>query len=239
MLYLIGLGLNEKGISQQGLEAVKKCKKIYLENYTVDFPYPLKDLEKVIRKKIISYSREKVESLILVEEARKENIALLIYGSPLTATTHISLIQEAQKKGVKCEIIYASSILNAIAETGLQLYKFGKIASMPKWQKERNFIPDSFMRIVKENQKINAHSLILIDINLEFQESLKQLEQSARKNRVRLEKILVCSRLGTKEKKIIYDEIKNLRSMEIKMPYCIIIPSRLHFIEEEVLKTFS
>ncbi|MCX6747213.1 MAG: diphthine synthase [Candidatus Pacearchaeota archaeon] len=239
MLYLIGLGLNEKGISQQGLEAVKKCKKIYLENYTVDFPYPLKDLEKVIRKKIISYSREKVESLILVEEARKENIALLIYGSPLTATTHISLIQEAQKKGVKCEIIYASSILNAIAETGLQLYKFGKIASMPKWQKERNFVPDSFMRIVKENQKINAHSLILIDINLELQESLKQLEQSARKNRIKLERILVCSRLGTKEKKIIYDEIKNLRSMEIKMPYCIIIPSRLHFIEEEVLKTFS
>ena len=38
MLYLIGLGLNEKSISLEGLEAVKKCKKVYLEGYTVDFP---------------------------------------------------------------------------------------------------------------------------------------------------------------------------------------------------------
>ena len=58
MLYIVGLGLNEKGISKEGLEAVKKCKKIYLESYTVDFPYSMKDLEKVFKKKVIILSRE-------------------------------------------------------------------------------------------------------------------------------------------------------------------------------------
>lgn len=51
MLYLIGLGLNIDGISTYGLETVKKCKTIYLENYTVDFPYNEGALEAVLGKK--------------------------------------------------------------------------------------------------------------------------------------------------------------------------------------------
>ncbi len=108
MLYLIGLGLDVKGISLQGLEATKKCKKIYLENYTVDFPYSLKELEKSIERKIIPSDRNFVENGIedLVKEAKKENVALLVYGSPLTATTHMSLIQEAkeQKDKVRAQL---------------------------------------------------------------------------------------------------------------------------------------
>lgn len=35
MLYLIGLGLgDEKDITLRGLEAVKKCEKVYMEAYT-------------------------------------------------------------------------------------------------------------------------------------------------------------------------------------------------------------
>ena len=236
MLYLIGLGLNENGISSEGIEVVKKCDKIYLENYTVDFPYSEKDLEKVIKKKIISLNRDEVESDRVVKEAKKENVALLIYGSPLTATTHISIIQEAQKQKVICQVIYGASIFDAIAETGLQIYKFGKIASIPKWQK--NFTPNSFMEIVKENKKINAHSLMLIDIGLDLKDALEELEKSAKETEVKIEKILVCSRLGTSEKKIVYGEIKNLRNKIVKKPYCVIIPGKLQLVEEEVLETF-
>lgn len=243
MLYIIGLGLNENGISQQGLEIVRKCKKIYLENYTVDFTYSAKDLEKVIGKKIISADREKVESLSLVEEAKKENIALLVYGSPLTATTHITLIQEAKKQNVEYRIIYNASVLDAIAETGLQLYKFGKIASMPKWQKEKNFTPDSFMELVKQNQKINSHSLILVDIGLHFNDAINELLISARNHRIKIEKIVICSRLGTEERKIFYGTIEQLKNKkvgeDIAAPYCIIIPGKLHFVEEENLRGFE
>ncbi len=233
MLYLIGLGLNEKGISQEGLEAIKKCKKIYLENYTVNFPYSQKVLEKNLKKKIILAGRDFVESDKLIKEAKKENIALLIYGSPLTATTHITLIQEAKKNKVKTEIVYNASIFDAITETGLQIYKFGKIASMPKWQK--NFTPTSFMEIVKKNLEIDAHSLILIDISLELNEAIEELEKSAEEYKLKFDKIIICSRLGTKDKKIVYDKVENLKNKEIKKPYCIIIPSKLHFVEQEVL----
>jgi len=231
MLYLIGLGLNKYGISKQGIDAINKCSKIYLENYTVNFPYSEKELEEVIGKKIISIGRDIVETDKLIKEAKKEDICLLIYGSPLTATTHISLIEDAKKNKVKYEIIYNGSIFDAIAETGLQIYKFGKITSMPKWSK--SFKPTSFMEIVKQNKTIDAHSLILIDIGLELKDCLEELKESTEE--YELGKIILCSQLGTKDSKIFYKKIEELKKLDVKKPYCIIIPAKLHFLEEEVL----
>ena len=235
MLYLIGLGLNSKGISLQGMDVLKKCKRVYLENYTVDFPYSEGELKEVIQKKIFPANREFIESCKIVDEAKKMDVALLIYGNPLTATTHISLIQEAQASGVKCKIIYSASILDAIAETGLQIYKFGKITSMPEWKK--NYTPDSFIEIVKQNQSIDAHTLILIDIGLEFHEAIKQLDISAKKYKINLKQILLCQCLGTRNQKIFYKTISEFQEFtSVKKPYCIIIPGKLHFIEKESLE---
>jgi diphthine methyl ester synthase len=231
MLYLIGLGLDVKGISKYGLEVVKRCKRVYLENYTVDFPYSEGELKEILGKKILPADREKVESLEIVDEARRMDVALLIYGSPLTATTHISLIQEAKRLKIKYKLIYNASIIDAVAETGLQIYKFGKITSMP------NFEADSFMETVKKNQFIDAHSLILVDIGLEFEKVLEKLEKALEKYKIKLKKIIVCSKLGTKDSKVIYKEIEELKEYKnIKIPFCIIIPSKLHFLEKEILE---
>jgi diphthine synthase len=194
-------------------------------------------LEKIIKKKVINADRNLVEGDFLIKGSKKENIGLLIYGSPLTATTHISLIQGAEEYGVKYKVIYGASVFDAIAETGLQIYKFGKIASMPKW--EESYHPTSFMEIVKDNQKIDAHSLILIDIGLEIKDAIKELEESSKEEKISFDKILICSGLGTGKKEIIYGEIKKLKNAKIKKPYCIIIPGKLHFVEEEVLKKFN
>lgn len=236
MLYLIGLGLNEKSISKQGLEAIKNCKKIYLENYTSDFPYKIDELKKLIGEEIIPADRELVENKVneFIKEAKKMNVAILVYGSPLTATTHISLIQEILKNKIKFKVIHNASILDAVAETGLQLYKFGKIVSMPKYQK--NFTPESFIEIIKENQKINAHTLILIDIGLDFEDAIKQIEASTKK--IKINEMIICQSLGTKNQKIFYGKINKLKNKKIKKPYCIIIPSKLHFIEKEILEEF-
>lgn len=238
MMYLIGLGLNQGGISQEGLDIIKKCKKIYLENYTVEFPYSVKELEEVIEKKITVVDRCFVEGFKIIEEAKKADVALLVYGSPLTATTHISLIQEAEKSNLKYRILFNASILDAVAETGLQLYKLGKTASMPKWDKEKNYTPDSFIEIIRDNQSINAHTLLLIDIGLYFQEALKQLEISTKNKKLKLKKIIICQMLGTKKQRIIYSEIERIKKDKIKNPFCIIIPAKLHFIEKEVLEKF-
>lgn len=237
-LYLIGLGLNERSITKEGLDAIEKCKRIYLENYTVDFPYTQYQLEEIIGKKVKIANREKVENLSLVDEAIKLNVALLVYGSPLTATTHITLIDECRSSGIKYKIIYNASIFDAVCETGLQLYKFGKIASMPAWKK--SFEPTSFMEIVKQNMSQQAHSLILIDIGLPFNKAIKQLEISMNKENIKIDKLVVCQFMGTKNRKILYRDLDELRNYDgVKPPYCIILPSKMHFVEKEVLEGFA
>jgi diphthine synthase len=235
----MGLGLNERSLTRESFEILSRCKRIYLENYTVDFPYTTYQLEEIVGKKIIEANREKVESLEIVDEAKKMDVALLIYGSPLMATTHISLIQEAKYLGIKCKVLYNASIFDAIGETGLQLYKFGKVTSMPAWKK--SFRPTSFMEIIKENFSINAHSLILADIGLEFSDALKQLKEASEEHNFKIKKLIVCQTLGTKNSKIFYRSIKEFEEFTgVRKPYCIIIPSeKLHEVEREFLKLFE
>jgi diphthine synthase len=209
---------------------------VYLENYTVDFPYTKEALEKVIRKKIRQLGRSEVENPEFLKNANKEDISLLVYGNPLSATTHISLILECKKKKIRYRIIHAESILTAIAETGLQLYKFGKTASMPKWQK--SFEPTSFFDIIIQNQNIGAHTLLLTDINLSPKEALGQLQESSKRKNAPLSKVIICSQVG-RNTKMFYDTIENLKKKKIPLPFCIIIPSELHFVEEEALNVLK
>ncbi len=229
LLFLIGLGLNEKGISQEGLESVKKCSKIYLEDYTVEFPYSKENLRSALSVEVEDADREKVEQAQeLVEEAKEQNVALLVYGSPLTATTHITLLQECKRQNIECKVIYNASVIDAVAECGLQLYKFGKIASIPEFE------ANSFAEIVRENQRINAHSLILVDIGLEFEKAIERL-----RSLIEIDKLLVCSRLGCEDKKIYYGSFEELKERNIKAPFCFVVPGKLHFLEQEILKGFK
>jgi len=238
VLHLIGLGLNQRSISKEGLDALSKCKKVYLESYTVEFPYTPKQLEEIIGKKVVLADREKVENLSIVDESKKLNVALLVYGSPLTATTHITLLDECRQSGIKYKVYYNGSIFDAIAETGLQIYKFGKVASMPTWQK--SFEPTSFMKIVKTNLETEAHSLILIDIGLPFHKALKQLKKAAHEYEIPLKKFCVCQRMGTSDRKILYRDLGEMESFDgVQGPYCIIIPGKMHFVEKQVLESFG
>jgi diphthine synthase len=237
MLYLIGLGLNEKGISLEGKEAVKKCRRVYLENYTVKFPYSVKKLEKILGKKIIELERKDVESEMLVKEAKKQNIALLIYGCPLFATTHMGLIIDAEEARVKIKIVYSTSVFDTLAETGLQLYKFGKVSSIPKW--EAHFQPESFMEYIEQNRSIKAHSLILIDIGLNFSDALEELKIACQDRSFDLNNLIVCSNMGTDKAKIFYGAPEKLIKKKIDSPFCFIIPGEMHFLEKESLERWE
>lgn len=234
MLYIIGLGLNEKGISKEGMLALEKCHKVYLEDYTVDFPYDIIELR--LGKKLVPIGRSEVESNRLIKEAKGRRIALLVYGSPLFATTHMSLVLDAQAQKIDVKVIYSASVFDAIAETGLQLYKFGKIASMP-------LIDDAdFLKYVKENQTINAHSLILVDIGMSFKKAIEKLEKAIEKDKIKVDKIVVCSNLGNNKKSnVVYDKLSEVKQkeLEVQAPFCFIIPGELHFLEEDGLGRFG
>jgi len=97
MMHIIGIGLETKDISLKGIEALRKCRKAYLEDYTSDLPYRIKELEKVIKKKVILVGRNFVEDgNALLEESKKFNIALLSYGDPLSTLLKYSLLLQNQ-----------------------------------------------------------------------------------------------------------------------------------------------
>lgn len=232
MLYLIGLGLDKKSLGLESLEAIKKAKKIFLEHYTTTLPYTRKELEKIIKKKIQLIEREKVESDFLIKEAKKSNVILLVYGDPLMATTHISLINDAKKARIKTKVFHNGSVITAISQTGLQIYKFGKTTSIPRWQE--NYKPTSFYDTIKDNQSINAHTLVLVDIGLSIEETLYELNEASNNQ---LNQILICSQLGTSKQQILKNSIDNFikQPPKVKEPFCIIVPASLHFSEEETL----
>ena len=96
------------------------------------------------------------------------------------------------------------------------------------------------MDLVYDNNKIGAHTLILIDIGLNYKDAIEQLVKASEKKSIKLDKIIVCSRLGTNQGKIYYNYISNLKKIKnIKTPFSFIIPGKMHFLEKEVLGKFD
>jgi len=229
-LFLIGLGMNQNSLTAEALKAIKSSDKVYLENYTVNFPYNIKNLN----INITPIKREKLESEEIIKEAKNKTISILIYGDSLSATTHLQLILAAKKQNIPYKIFHNASILTTVSETGLSLYKFGKTTSMPNWKEHTNK-PKSFADIIKQNQSIQAHTLILTDINLEIKDAIKQLNESIPIK----QKIIVVQEAGTPKQKIRYNSPENLSNQNITMPFCLIIPSKLNHIEKKALNILT
>lgn len=278
MLNIIGLGLNIKQINKEILEAIKNSDIVYLESYTSYFYETIEKIQKELDKKIIPLSRKEVEQKLknektIIEEAKEKKVSLLIIGDPLSATTHSELLLEAKKEKIETKIYHNVSVINAITNTGLEIYKFGKTASIVFPRK--NWFPKNFYEIIKENKKINAHTLLLLDI-ITTEEEIKNLDtkiveenieiittydnnkmllmtpnqaikvllkiEEEKKEKIITEetKIFVCSRLQQKDEKIITGTIKELKNYNFgKGPHSIIIPSKMHFIEEEFYNQYK
>ncbi|MEK6807581.1 MAG: SAM-dependent methyltransferase, partial [Nanoarchaeota archaeon] len=96
MLILLGLGLDWKDLSLKALEILNKCDEVYLENYTSLSCFTILQLEKLIGKKIIILDRKKTEEeMPFLKDAHLKDTALLIYGDPLSATTHFEILELA------------------------------------------------------------------------------------------------------------------------------------------------
>jgi|SRR3989344_7909238 len=237
VFYLISLGLNEKSFSLESVSALKKCKKIYLENYTSVLNGNLNYLEKIINKKITKAERNFVENFDVLE-AKKNNIAFLVVGDVFSATTHISLFNDCRNKNIEVRVFNNASIITAVGIIGLSLYNFGKVASIPFENKN----VEGPIKILKDNLKINAHTLFLLDLNpgenkyLSIRDAIEYLER----NNVD-EKIVGCARLGNENFAVKYGNMKKIKNFDFgKGPYCLIVPAKkLHFIEEEVLEKWK
>jgi len=256
MFVLVGLGLKLEHLTLEALEIIKACDKVFLEKYTLDISYDFDALTKLTGKNIKLIERKDVESysfLPLSEEKDKKtnkNVALLVFGDPLIATTHTELLLEAKQRGLETRIIHNISILNVISRTGLQPYKFGKIASIPFWQENIEYRPCGFYNLLEQNQKIGAHTLFLLDLNpinnkylspgLAI-EMLIKCEMLKKKQIINEDTLfIVCSRLCSNTEKIVVGKYNKIKSIGFGLPpHCIIIPSPPHFKEQEFLSQFN
>src|SRR3989338_2149244 len=250
-LNLIGIGLStEKDITVKGLEIVKKCDKVYLENYTSLLQCSFSDLEKFYGKKIILADRATAEQKDeeIVKEAKNKEIAFLIVGDPFSATTHIELFKLAKEKKVPVQVVHNASVLTAVGINGLQLYKFGKVTSIPFLEDHPNL--ETPYNVLKENQQQGLHTLFLLDLKPDQQkfmtvnQALEILEKiEAKKKEKLLSKdtlVIGCARLGSEDAVIKSGSCEKVRKQSFgKAPHCLIIPGKMHFSEEEVLKFYG
>ncbi|MBN1386646.1 diphthine synthase [Candidatus Woesearchaeota archaeon] len=248
-LYIIGLGLyDEQDITVRGFGLAKQCDEVFLENYTSKMICSIDRLSEVYGRRVRPAFRQKLENTDeLIDLARTKKVALLIMGDPFSATTHIDLIMRARKKGVEVKVIHNASVLNAVGATGLQLYKFGRTTSIPF--PDDNPDAEAYYDIVKANQSIDAHTLILLDLNpdddrfMTVNDAIRNLQKIELK---RNEKVfrgdtlcIGCARLGWTEQKIVFGKASDLLKEDFGAPpHCLIIPSKLHFAEEEFLQQF-
>lgn len=238
---MIGIGLNdEKDISIKGLESIKKCKYVYLESYTSNLNTPISKLEKLYKKKIIISDRNLIEnSNEIIEKSKKYNVALLIIGDVFSATTHINFLLECKKNKIECKIIHNASVITAVGELGLEIYKYGKTTSIPFESSNIN----TPIEVIKQNLKSNLHTLVLLDLdpkNNKFLKINEAINYLIKKGFDEDKKIIACCALGGNSE-IKYETALNLSKMTFeKIPQCLVIPSdKLHFIEEEALEIYS
>ncbi|MHA1942220.1 MAG: diphthine synthase [Candidatus Hodarchaeales archaeon] len=167
ILFFIGMGL--RGLSTcslQSLEALEKCETIYIEPYTnfTESEIPPSFQNFVERLEYLRRDDLEENSDEFLEKIKDKIVAILIPGDPFIATTHISLRVAASERGYSVNIIHNSSIISAaISSSGLSSYRFGRSVSCPL-PNNPSEVP---YRIIQKNKLIEAHTLVLLDIDTE------------------------------------------------------------------------
>jgi diphthine synthase len=250
-LIFIGLGLNnEKDISVNGIEEIKRADAVYAELYTSLMPnLSVVNLEKTVKRKISVLSRKDLEDKsgeILLENAKHGKTALLVPGDPLVATTHVALRIEAEKLGIKTRVVHGASILSAVVGlSGLHNYKFGKSVTIP-FTEEYGGILETPYNVIAQNKSLGLHTLCFLDVKAEekrfmtIREGLKMLleVEHIRKQRIVTSETLTVgvARAGSKDPKVKADFLGALLNHDFGgPPHSIIFPGKLHFMEAEAL----
>ncbi len=230
MLYIIGLGLGNQELTLKGLESLEKADKGYAEFYTNTENINLAEIEELSGTEIEKLDREGVEQEdTVIKEAETNDIAFLVSGDPLTATTHYGIKHRAEEKGLAVEVVHAPSIFLSIAETGLSIYKFGRTVTLP-----RNGKPESITQYIEKNDSIGLHTLILLDIDYNASEAAEKLLEMGIKNR----EVLILERANSEDMNISLMPLENAPESEFgDTPHCLVLTGKKSFKEEEFLES--
>ncbi|HUY70243.1 MAG TPA: diphthine synthase [Candidatus Baltobacteraceae bacterium] len=247
MLFLVGTGLAKKDISYNAIEICKNCE-LFVDRYTATIDQEKLDfLAEIIGRRIHELTRSDLEeeSKEIVERARHADIAVLVGGDPLIATTHKILFIEAKKRDVPVHVLHASSIASAIiGESGLDFYRFGPICTISRWSEK--YKPTSFYETIQRNMQSNLHSLVLLDYDIETAASLSLkdtasiLEAAEAKHRQGIitpdTQIFIMHNIsidGEQKRLTTFSEVKGI-AFKSGMT-AIILPGKISDIEREIM----
>jgi diphthine methyl ester synthase len=203
----------------------------------------------------------------LIIPAKEKKIALLVVGDPFGATTHTDLLLRAKEADVDVQIIFNASVLNAIGVVGLELYKYAKTTSIVF--PDNNWLPHTPYDVIKENKERGLHTLCLLDIKVaepsiddlrravngeqvspssprfmtvqEGLDVLLRIEEERKENIISEDMLAIgIARLGHPDQLIVAGPISELLTTNFGKPlHCIVIPGKLHVVEEEALGVFE
>ena len=157
----------------------------------------------------------------------------MVYGDIFSATTHVSLMLDCKKNNIDIKLVNGVSILTLIGNLGLSLYNFGKVISV-------SFQEVDLVSGLKSNG--NLHTLFLLDLNpkenkyININEALKRLLKQGMNDKL----CIGAERLGFKDQRIFVRNARELLKFKFdRYPQCLVVPGKLHFMEEEVLRLWN
>lgn len=241
-----------KSCNLSSLETLNRADNVFIDSYTNyildEIPSELGELAKKIT--ILERRDMEEEDQKLLDKIHGRKAAFLVPGDPFIATTHNSLRLAAVKRGYRCRIINNTSIISAaVSVSGLSSYRFGRTVTCPFPENASEFP----YKIIEKNKSIDAHTLILLDIDisenrfLAVDEAIQILldlgEKSSKKSEGGFSEsslVLGLAQLGYDEEFIAggnpSDVITAFNWKDIGPPQALIVCSNtLEFFEEEAL----
>ncbi|MGQ0772300.1 MAG: diphthine synthase [Nitrososphaerota archaeon] len=249
MLWFVGLGISgPDSISEKTQKIIASADIVYLEQFTS--PMSQQDtehLERLAKGEFKLAPRWLVEDgKEILENSKSKNVVLLSLGDPYIATTHIELRTRAIIEKIQTSTIHASSaITSLIGECGLHYYKVGRTVTIMS-----GIHPTTAYYAIYENLKVGNHTVVLLEYNqnkdffLDPKEALHSLlateKEQARKVISESTFVVVPSRIGSKDQKIIAGNLGSLLSVDFGLPpHSIVIPGALHFTESDALNVLA
>jgi diphthine synthase len=235
-------------LTARGRAAIRDATEVFIEGYTSLLSITPAELSQRLGVPITVLTRTDVEQRIegILERAKASHIALIVVGDPFGATTHTDLVLRAHAMGVTVQVVHNASILNAVGEVGLELYRFGRTVSIPYWLP--GFEPTSFLPGIRENRERGLHTLCLLDIKMDegrvmtVAEGLETMRKADPLQAVLSDesRVIAIARLGWPDQRIVHGSAAQLRALDLgPSPHAIIVPGKLHPVEEEMLQLWT
>lgn len=250
MLWFLGIGISgTDSIPARVLQVIEKADLVYLERFTS--PVDSKTIERISE---ISGGRMKIARRWMVEDGREildaaaeSEVALVSYGDPYVATTHLELRTRAAQRGIQTGTVHAASALTAaVGESGLHHYKMGRVATV---MGERSSAATPYW-IIYGNLARGGHTALLLEYDQEKETFLDpsdalglllEIEDGQRRGVISESSyVIVASRVGSGDQRILAGTIRDVRGRDFgRPPHALIIPGALHFTESDALRVLA